>query len=373
MDRSHVFRSGLALLCFLASGVTDGGAQSLKWTEVGDKVACAGCRINFEVEATIDLQSRGILVQQSSGIVIDRLGRLWVPSAAPTGGVIVIDAHGRVVRTVGDTTRPVHEINYVFGLGSHGVDSVFYLDGRRVIASIVDVESFRERKVPLAVRPASEATLPLQDGRLLANVSLGTREAIGRPFALLDPAGQVEHLFGASDEVIRPDLSMEARLRQLTKAGESGFWSANINALRFELWSTDGKLLRRLARNPTWFIPWHVWHGFSPSKELQPRVRAIRDEGDGLLWIIINVPNSSWREALVPVTNAGIAGYVPEAYNGVYDTVIEVIDTEQGRVVARERTEAFVSGFTTDGRLVVFDGPTEGGRLIIWRAMIDYR
>lgn len=53
-----------------------------------------------------------------------------------------------------------------------------------------------------------------------------------------------------------------------------------------EKWSTNGQLERVLRREAAWFP--------ARTEEFGPTVRAIREGGDGYLWVSIVVPSDKW-------------------------------------------------------------------------------
>lgn len=87
------------------------------------------------------------------------------------------------------------------------------------------------------------------------------------------------------------------------------------------------------------------------------------------LWILITVADRKWRRNLRPARRGvGATRYEPSHPDGIFDTVIEVVDLKRGRLLASQRTSQFLWAFLGDG-LVVRDGTGPGGvpRFSIWR------
>ncbi|MDX1450435.1 MAG: hypothetical protein R3246_15405, partial [Acidimicrobiia bacterium] len=60
-------------------------------------------------------------------------------------------------------------------------------------------------------------------------------------------------------------------------------------------------------------------------------------DAEGRIWVMYSVPDDDWEEV---VGTDGPHGFSVEDYHGYYDTVVEVIDPEETRVVAMSRFDS---------------------------------
>jgi hypothetical protein len=134
-----------------------------------------------------------------------------------------------------------------------------------------------------------------------------------------------------------------------------------------ELWDTDGNKHAELVREADWFEPWIERELASPDSPSPPFLRAIRGGSAGRLWVAIAVPAEDWAERLgPPIETARGPRYRPSS--GAYNTIIEVIDAEEGRLLLSERIAPNVGGFIDEGHLYAYREDEEGVPYIdVWR------
>jgi hypothetical protein len=199
--------------------------------------------------------------------------------------------------------------------------------------------------------PLHWQSLVLEEGVTVLSGSVATRDAAGHPLHVYDADGVWLRSFGFDEPVLRPDLRSRLH-RQLAASGASTFWAAWMNAYRIEEWDTEGRLVRVLVGDRSWFEPWEVRPG-PRSRDIppSPSVRDISVDSEGLLWVLFTVPAANWADALSDEVDVdGSALLLPgRPYR---ESILEVIDPLAGHVLARRRIPAGGLSFAGPGTLV---------------------
>jgi hypothetical protein len=192
-------------------------------------------------------------------------------------------------------------------------------------------------------------------------------ERFGLFLHTFDEDGQALRSFGDPDSLAigsgRPYLS----LRKLTPGGGNRVWAAPRTRYVLELWDADGAKHAELVREADWFEPWVERAPPSPDSPSPPFLRAIHVGPAGRLWVAIGVPAEDWAERLgPPVETRRGPRYRPDS--GAYDTIIEIIDTEEGRLFLSERIAPAVGGFIDERHLYAYREDENGVPYIdVWR------
>lgn len=127
------------------------------------------------------------------------------------------------------------------------------------------------------------------------------------------------------------------RRRILTVSGPSHVWSAHLNRYELDLWDLNGGLVRTILRDVNWFRPWSQYLvPAGRTMRLQPLVAGVAQTADGLLWVGILVP--------VRAVTSETARMTATTFEEVYDTVIEVIDVKENRLLATRRFDEIYRG-----------------------------
>lgn len=138
---------------------------------------------------------------------------------------------------------------------------------------------------------------------------------------------------------------MASLYHELAPTRGGTFWSASAGSYDLFQSSADGRILRTLLRRPPWFSrPSPVNYDWK-NRPPPPHFGAVLEDEDGLLWVFVRVAAGSWREAWPTVS--------PDVYEvplrqiameKLFATMIEVIDPQAGRVLARQRIDGLVVG-----------------------------
>ena len=124
---------------------------------------------------------------------------------------------------------------------------------------------------------------------------------------------------------------------------DGNIWAASRNRYRIDKWSPDGDRIARIDRDAPWFRAWVDWPGLVYEVRPFPELVGVRDWGDDLLMVVVRVADDDWKP-VQPRIEQGHEVIPPTRLEELYDTVIEVLNTRSGTVLARTRVDARVAG-----------------------------
>jgi 6-bladed beta-propeller len=337
------------------------GAQGPAPVRVPDAPTCPRCTIAATVVATLGTADGPGALSGRPYVIADGRGRYWafVHDVPP----MVFDAKGGFVRQVGAMGQGPGEFSSpMSGMATPG-DSVLVLDGYGQRGTMIgpDLEIARLFRLPVEIIDGVAIHWP---DDIIASGTIRTAEANGRPLHRVSLAGStavVTRHFGPVDPSSRPGVP--AQTVWLSAAKPDGMWSAEAREYRLTLWSANGEPLRILERKPPWFAVRSTGGG-SPTTPPQPSIAAIReDPNTGWLWVLARVAAPTWRDAWPPQATApGVSEISGKsiAYEKMYDTRIEVLDTRAGRVMAQGQLKGMVLNALPGNRVATYVVDTAG-------------
>lgn len=164
--------------------------------------------------------------------------------------------------------------------------------------------------------------------------------------------------------------------RRVAVAADGDIWAARVTRYRIDKWSPDGRRIARIERAAPWFHPWEGSPGSPREVRPLPVIAGIRDWGDGLLMVVLRVADDEWR----PMRPARIVQdheVTSAAQNErLFDTVIEVLDTHAGTVVARTRVDERMTTLVGRNEVASYAEHGEWGepKYVVWSiALSGYR
>lgn len=361
--RHYVLAVGQCLL-FAALCAPLGAQDSV--VSVPDAPACATC--SLDVSAIVELGDRegpGTVGEQAyirrsddgDYYVSANLGDGRLLRFSPGG--IFRDAIGRRGEGPGEYILPV------------------LMGGTADSLTILDIRSFRLT----TIRDNATATTSLlfiagdfallPDGRHVYSAVVFEPDRIGHPLHLYDEAsGEITRSFG--DEGVRVDRSSRsssALRRRVAVAEDANIWAARSNRYRIDKWSADGDRIVRIERDAAWFRPWEEWPGVEYEVRPFPAIVGVRDWGNNMLMVVVRVADAEWKP--IRPTRALLPGHestMPGQQHELYDTVIEVLDTRLGTVVARTQVDVRVAGLVGRHGFYSYAEHSELGepKFIVW-------
>lgn len=324
---------------------------------------CTGCVIERQrvlVIAGLDEEMVGpytILARDSRGRWL-----LTTMDKVP-GKVSIYDATGALLGRFGRKGEGPGEIQGIGAIILTREDSVHIIDPYMRRQSVFSPSYEFIRSVPIIGDVYSG--FGLADGSLLMNANYPRSNGVGYPLHLVNASGRVSHSFGAT--VPQPArLGSHALIRAVTTGDGGKVWTAQWNRYELTLWSLEGKVLE-IVRQAPWF-PVQIMSQ-SPGRGLRPTpsVAGIWADGQGQIWVVAHIPDSRWRPPPPEMIPQGERG-PPIDYDREYDTMIEIIDTRTGQLLASQRFDQHFR-FLMPGGYVIHDREDDDGEpyLDVWK------
>lgn len=307
---------------------------------VPDTSVCGSCSLDISVVVELgDREGPGI-VGEEAYISRSDDGDYYLSSSLGDGrllrfspGGVFQDAIGRRGEGPGEYVMPM--------LMGGSTDDLTILDVRGYRLTTV-----RDGEVStISMSFASNDHMLLPDGRHVYSAILFEPDRIGHPLHVFDlDSRRITRSFG--DEGVRVDRSSRsynAMSRRVAATADGNIWAARVNRYRIDKWNPDGDRIVRIERDSPWFRPWEDFPERAPMEDRPlPELVGVRDWGDGLLMVVVRVADKEWRPMRPARFEQGhivISGAQMEEF---YDTVIEVLDTRSGTVLARTQIDANV-------------------------------
>lgn len=168
--------------------------------------------------------------------------------------------------------------------------------------------------------------------------------SFGLPYQHL--SGDVsQHLrsFGAEPQTIRPG-QLRRFWRTLAASRLGGFWAAHSQRYLLERWDRELRVpVQVIEREVPWFEPYEEYGGSVLEVRPNPFLRAIQEDEDGRLWVLISVADENWEPMPPAQVTDGMRVISDAQMNRLHDTVIEVIDPEMGAILAAHRVDELLS------------------------------
>jgi len=326
-------------------------------TVVPDEPACSSCRI--EVEDVVRLDAAGLIPVAPIDVVVDGRGRYWLVFVNDLA--MVYEADGRFIKSLPKGGGP-QEFEYPASITAVG-DSLLVYDRQRgwaVVAPDLTVarrlagSRIFSRPIPFAWPDSVLLSVPASSSgterRSVFNVTSFAGEEVRplRVFVGADPPAPIHPMQGTY-------------ISRSLEPGRAGVWIRDQNRYRIDNTAYGGEVRHVYLREAPWFEEPN--QRLAPMSEPpQPRIRAVREDARGLLWVYISVAAPTWREGY-PVLEGTGPQHVSEAdysYEKLYQTTVEVIDPAAGRVLARRTIPNYIVSPVGDGRAAIYDTTDAG-------------
>lgn len=334
--------------------------QSARHTAIGDELSCPRCVIQVSSSFVLRASSAGAgtIWTLPNAVRIDGRARIWV--LQPNEPAILFDSKGKFLRSVGEKGKGPGEYGAPVEVIAFHRDSVALVDALNLRTSILDADLVPRRFVstPWIPKPLVVAEWP---SRLVGRAVARTPRSAGYPLHLLSMAGRelsVAKSFGADSGTLLPG-SLPSALA-LARCDSKTFWAAELSRYQLTEWTYDGRAIRVLDRRPDWFRG-DGGQGLGNPREPPPaRIADTRCADDGLLWVLINTPKASWRNAWPSRGQAREVRSAEIRFSQLFETIIEVVDPRSAQVVARQRTSEYLFGLLAGNRAAAFRNEADG-------------
>lgn len=322
---------------------------------IGAAQPCVGCKV--ELGPPMELRNEGgtPLAVSPTAVSVDAQGRYWVAEMNQLARVY--DANGKFIRTIGKKDGGPNEFGSPVAFMPLPGDSMLVFDfSKSTQAFVVDSQfrAVRTLSLPDYLLPASSVGWPatvLLSGVVKSPASEGwTLHAASAQQAEL----KVNKSFG-NEKLTGDQSSTMAKYQRVTPANDGGFWSADILRYRLTHFSKDGTALNTIERKPDWFPTPSDDNIGTPTQPPPPKLIAIWQAPDGLLWVFGRVAGKHWSEAwpkLAP--GAKEVNFSALAFEKMYGTVIEVIDPVTRNVISTAALDEYITDVLPNGNVAIY-------------------
>ncbi len=294
---------------------------------IDDNAECPQCRIEFREVALLGDSLDDSSPRPDAAGRECMVGRLstgeYVVSGIVGGGQInVYDAAGHRVRTIGRKGAGPGELGNSVRLMVGPGDTLIVLDESNLRLQTLTSSGDYVRSFPTPVRVRSIALLP--GGNLLYYRS--PTRADDRLFHLVSPNGTEVAQFGKTTGV-----PLDIEMWTVSPARPTGFWTSSYWNYELNRWRAVDTLAQALIRHADWF-PVNAPYPDNPFRTALPPPALIHigEDSSGRVWTYSLVPDPNWKPG-------GSLRPSPEWFRSTYDTVIEVIDPRQARLITSAR------------------------------------
>jgi hypothetical protein len=306
--------------------------------------ACGACSIRFE--RLVVLPSRDLpegLASAPTSISVDGEGRYYITQYQEGTSILVFHSDGRFARRIGAKGDGPGEFRRIATAAIRG-DSLFVLDMGLRRLSVLTLDGNYIRGVPVQLFEATSMVFRDTHTLIVAG-GYPTVNRVGLPLHEIDlSTGEIRNSFGATNPVVRP-FAPWLTSRAIAMDGEGRIWGGKNNAYELELWDANHQRVHHFRRDLAWFAPW-IERPVGTADPPPPWLMALAIiDGRYVLTAIVR-PAPNYTERLGPQIRRGDkAMYDRTRYRLLKDTVLEVVDVDTRRVVARGLMDDYIVGF----------------------------
>ena len=312
---------------FLLTLATSGypSAPSQDAITIPDEVSCEECSIVIEHFTTLrPAEGDGFFCSQS--VVTAAVGDTFyaIDPRCSDPIVLVFDRKGSRTATIGGQGQGPGELSRVRGIWTQPDGTLYVAEPRRLNVFSAAGEFVRSTVFPRV--PSGFAVMP--DGSMVIAAHITTQQRVGFPLHTVSADGTLLRSFGGNNTTFsEADAPMHSRILAAARSPGS-IWSARIRAYEIEEWQPEtAARVRRIERDAPWFDEAiQEYSGLNGA-----RLRALREDDEGLLWTIVNLQTVDYES---DTTSGG-------DINENFDTIIEVLDPRSGQLVATSRHDLF--------------------------------
>ena len=326
---------------------------------VGATTPCSGCRV--ELGPPLELRAeKGAETEPAvspTAVTNDEHGRFWVATMHQLARVY--DPNGKFLTTIGRKGGGPNDYASPVAFLPLPGDSMLVFDfdsahGNRAFVVDSQFHSARTLRLPGALMPTTAAEWPsrvLLTGPIVGDSSTGfTLHSVSAE----QPDMKVVQSFGPGRKPTASSGTI-ANYQRVTAAKDSSYWCADILRYRISHFAKDGTLLGTIERAPEWFPLPSGDNDGTPVTAPPPKIFAIWQAPDGLLWVFGRVAGKNWQEGwpkLAPgATTIDLATLRSDK---LYATTIEVLDPITRNVVSSAALDEYVSNVLPNGNVAVF-------------------
>jgi hypothetical protein len=325
-------------------------------TVVSSDPACLNCSIDIQLLSDLaEARDKDAITGHLRSLMPTTDG-IMITTEVP-GPPLLFAYDGRLSRIIGArTSGPNHFVNASLlrdGLG----DSILVLDESARSITLLDLPLNPVRSVYVDNRIRDMAVLG--DGSLLVVAPVTQGDSIVPLARVSLSSGEFTPLRSTAIRSLRgADDDYANRVIAPARDG-SHFWSAHKLRYAIEKRTLNGEVVQLLERDAEWFRPAKRVAGISADTAPTPRVMGLWEDVRGLIWIHTTTADGRWFSGLSGLQSVDgtaipfVSG--PDLYR---DTRIEIVDPENGRLVATAKFDPVFPTFARGAHIArVLEGP----------------
>jgi hypothetical protein len=303
------------------------GSAGVDTLQVDTTRPCESCRIQIHHLSTFG----GAEVRHD---VIDREqvrtndGRRFIALDSRAVELVVFDSTGRQAAILGGPGQGPGEFNWITAVFLDPNDSIVVIDEGLGRLSILGPDGDFARSVPLHLSYAQQFShLRLPGGDFVLGGIVPTGDGIGYPLHRVSSDGALLASFGAETPSFDPRNEWAAH-RVIAFDGQY-VWATNRYQYELTAWDPEtGVMHRVIQRHAPWFPRRDFIHERLRGDGIrEPIITGLAADADGNLWVQI------WKH-----DEHCCSGNFMADRRGQVTTIIEVIEIESGRLLARAET-----------------------------------
>ncbi|WP_420461638.1 6-bladed beta-propeller [Candidatus Palauibacter sp.] len=340
------------------------GAQEVGVTWIPDDVACPACTVELTERVRLgDGEGPGAIdfLGGHSFSAVDSRGRIYLREHFSTE-IKVYEADGAFRRTIGREGEGPGEFRGINGIVVGSADSLFVLDRFSMRMSVFSPDHELVRSAPLKIRPQGVDPIAVawNPGHFyMISHMEGVPGLAGWPIHQIDARGRRVHSLGSETGEVPPSEPYDD-ISVISDGGDGTLWVGRLAHYWIQRRSPASREpIEEIRREPDWFPePSEAElrsgaHGVGRPPPLMSDIL----EDDGLLWVLTWLIDPNWTRASPELEDDPLR----------YDSMIEVIDLEAKRVVARARFDELYDHYLGPG---LVGGPHYmGGYVPVFRIM----
>jgi hypothetical protein len=350
----------------LSGGVHSLHAQGAPAILVGEGSPCLDC---LSLAPELVLKSEHILGQPIA-VVRAPSGDLLVVDRAEPSRILVFSPDGSYRRAIGSPGAGPGEFVAITAVAV-SLEGIHIFDVSNARLTILGSDYNVTSTEPFPAFVDNATTIP---GGILLSARFGDPERVGLPLHLLRAEGSLGPPFGATVRFFRPDAPF--LFQRAVAPAEGGAWVAYRTEYRIEKWlsgPTGFHLARTVVRDAPWFSPSAERPRIAPDRPPNPWLTIAGVESSpSLIMTVVGVPDPDFSRNL-RLRDDGEWGpiYDADPCHELMDSIIEIIDVENGVVLHRRRFDECLLGLLDEGKAVGYrtDGNGEP-ELVIHRVVL---
>ena len=349
---SRAVVKGLHLLPFsLLLGLLQSEAAAQVTDSIPSAQLCPTCRI--EITKTVHLGSeQGEGFVDRPGDVSKNRGRYLVVNTSLPYEIRVFDSDGKFLGVEGGLGQGPGEYQMIWDLFTAEGDTLFVLDIGNQRLTRLSPELAVINTTRLRARPMMDGFIAIPGGGFVLNAPYPDAEGEIALLHRMDSEGKTLFSFSENNGASPYGFSSpegSLRIPALSRDGDRLF-VARRDPHSVEEWTLDGQLLRTIS------MIGRLWLDDLPGRNqgYTPGIQHLWLDGQGRLWVLIRIADPKWEEAMVRKRHGSRWVQGISDYHKYWDTVIEVWDLSEMKVLVRRQFPDFLSSFLESGEVYSF-------------------